>query len=551
MPDRNLFQACFVFGDIAMTAETADLAPSEGSRICFFSTPPLCGRIDQKLFRMPRALAGLWFIFACLLPCAGCAPEGITPRAVKLEPRMLASSEAFSLSLSESWPRQTWWEDYGDAQLNRLVALAVAQSPTLRIAQARVRQAAGAAQISGGGLFPRAEAGGQMLYTSYGEQAYKPDALAGNGDWDNNLLASAQFSLDLWGKNRAAYAEGLDNLAAAAAEGQAARLVLETAVVRAYISLSRQYALLDVARRTLAQREGVLDITRKLLNAGMGTEMAVSQAETPIPAARSRIAEIEASIAAIKYQLAALTGQGPDAAGGILPPTLSFEATPALPLDLPAELAGHRPDVVAQLWRVEAAGQGIEQAKAAFYPNVNLLAAVGYVSIGLEHFLTASAQTSYAGPAVSLPLFEGGRLRGNLEARTGEYDEAVESYNQTILNAFAAIASQASRLKSLETQAAETCETLRLARRAYDIASRGYRAGLTDYLNVLIAERDLLAAEERGVAIAAERMDAYAGLMQELGGGYEARSGNEAVGGYPSPLVTPAPPAGPPPEGRS
>ena len=525
---------------------TADLAPSEGNKVCSFTKPLLGGRVAQKLFRMPRALVGLWFIFACLLACIGCAPD-IKPRAVKLEPQTLASSEAFPLSLSAPWPRQTWWEDYGDAQLNRLVGLAVAQSPTLRMAQARVRQAAGAARVSGGGLFPRAEVSAQALYTSYGEQAYKPDALAGNGDWDSNLLASAQYSLDLWGKNRAAYVEGLDNLAAAAAESQAARLVLETAVVRAYIFLSRQYALLDVAQRTLAQREGVLDITRKLLYAGMGTELAVSQAETPIPAARSRIAEIQASIAAIKYQLAALSGQGPGMAEDILPPMLSFTAAPSLPMDLPAELAGHRPDVVAQLWRVEAAGQGIERAKAEFYPNINLLAAAGYVSIGLEHFLTASAQTSYVGPAVSLPLFEGGRLAGNLEARTGEYDEAVESYNQTILNAFSAIASQASRLKSLETQAAETAETMRLARRAYDIASRGYRVGLTDYLNVLAAERDLLSAEERGVSIAAERMDAYASLMQELGGGYDARSNNEGAGGFPKPLAAPVPPAGLPP----
>lgn len=527
----------------------ADPATSKGNNTCALTAPPLRGRFEQAFFRIPWVpLSLLWLIFACFLACGGCAPENIRPRAVKLEPRALASPESFSLPLSAPWPGHAWWEDYGDGQLNSLVALAAAQSPTLRMAQARVRQAAGAAQASGSGLFPRVEASGQALYTRYNEQAYESGAVAGSEHWDNNLLASAEYSLDLWGKNQAAYAEGLDNLAAAAAEGQAARLVLETAVVRAYISLARQYALLDVAQRTLAQRQGVLDITRKLLEAGMGTELAVSQAQTPIPAARSQIAEIEASIAVEKYQIAALTGQGPEAAEKILPPALSFAATPALPLDLPAELAGHRPDVVAQLWRVEAAGQGIEQAKAAFYPNINLLAAVGYVSIGLEHFLTVSAGNSYVGPAISLPLFEGGRLTGNLETRTGEYDEAVESYNQTVINALAAIASQASRLKSLEAQAAETAEALRLARRAYDIASRGYRVGLTDYLNVLAAEKDLLDAEERGVSIAAERMDAHAALMQELGGGYAVRSENAAMERLPDPLALPEPPAGLPPQ---
>ncbi len=446
----------------------ADLAPSTGNIDSFFRVWSVLSRMKQRSFFTlhGRPLRRLFFLYLMAQLLGGCAPGNITPDAVTLNPQTLNVEGAFSASLSVSWPDEAWWGAYGDPQLNELVRLAVAQSPTLRIAEARVRQASGAAQASGSGMLPRVEAGGQALYNNYTEQAYKPAALAGSGEWDANLLATAQYSLDLWGKEKATYTEGLDKLAAAEAEKQAARLVLETAVVRAYISLYRQYALLDIAQKTLAQRQGVLDITRKLLEAGMGTELAVRQAETPIPAARSRIAEISGAIAVIKYQLAALTGQGPGAAESISSPALTFAPASLLPPDIPAELAGHRPDVVARLWRVEAAAQGIKSAKADFYPNINLLAAVGYVSIGLEHFLTASAQNSYVGPAVTLPLFEGGRLLGNLEARTGEYDEAVESYNQTILNAFSAIASQAARLKALEAEASETAEALRLAIKA-------------------------------------------------------------------------------------
>ncbi len=373
---------------------SADTTPSARNIDAFSNTPSVSGRGRLMLFLALGRVSCLRLVCVYILMqlLSGCAPGDIKPRAALLDTQKLNVQDALLTPLYAPWPAQDWWKVYGDQQLDALVRLAVAQNPGLRIAEARVRQAAGAAQASGGGMFPRVEAGGQMLHTRYTDQAYKADAIAGHEDWDANLLASASYKLDLWGKEKAAYAAGLDNLAAAAVEGQAARLVLQTAVVRAYISLARQYALLEVAQRTLIQRQGVLDITRKLLKAGMGTELAVSQAEMPIPVMRSHIAQINADIAVIKYQLAALTGQGPGAAKSISPPGLSFSATAALPPDLPAELAGRRPDVVARLWRVEAAAQGVKAAKADFYPNINLLAAFGYVSIGLEHFLTASAR---------------------------------------------------------------------------------------------------------------------------------------------------------------
>ena len=484
-------------------------------------------------------------VFFCLLfsMLSACAPN-IKPQATLLNPQNINTEGVLAESLIAPWPGRAWWESYGDPQLNELVRLAVAQSPSIALAEARVREAAGAAQVAGGGLFPQADLNGQVLDTYSTGEAYKPADLVGEWKWNNSLLASASYTLDLWGKEKAAYTAGLDRLAATAAEAQTARLVLETGIVRDYIALSYQYALLDVAEKTLEQRRGVLDIARKLFDAGIGTGLAVSQAETPIPAIQSRIAQIKAAIAVLKYQIAALGGQGPGAGEKIAPPKLSFDAAPALPADLPAELAAHRPDVAARLWRVEAAAQEIKVARAAFYPNINLLAAFGFISIGFDKFLSSGAENASVGPALSLPLFEGGRLSGNLSARTAQYDQAVEDYNQTILSAFSAIASQAVRLQALETQAAQSAEALRLARKAYDTAYGGYRAGLTDYLYVLSVQNALLDAEERNVSIAAERMDAYAQLMNELGGGYEARKGGAGAASFPNPLHPPAPPQG-------
>lgn len=523
----------------------AERAPSaggiDGLKKRLVSRAVCAARKDLFVFFRASGMRGVFFCLIFLVFSA-CAPGNIKTQARLVNPQNIDTEGVLAEVRIAPWPDQAWWEAYNDPQLNELVRLAVAQSPTIALAEARVREAAGAAQAAGGGLFPQAELDGQALDTYTTGEALKPVDLVDNWKWNNNLLASASYTLDLWGKQKATYTAGLDNLAAAAAEAQAARLVLEIGIVRDYIALSYQYALLGVAEKTLDQRRGVLDIARKLLDAGIGTGLTVSQAEIPIPAIESRIAQIKAAIAVIKYQIAALSGQGPGAGEKITAPKLSFEAVPALPADLPAELAAHRPDVAARLWRVEAAAEQIKISRAAFYPNINLLAAFGFISIGFDKFLSASAENAAVGPALSLPLFDGGRLSGNLRASTAQYDEAVESYNQTIFNAFSAIASQAVRLQSLEVQAAASAEALRLARKAYDTAYRGYSAGLTDYLSVLSVQNALLDAEERNVTIAAERMDVYSQLMNELGGGYEARKGDAAA--FPNPLRPPAPPEG-------
>ena len=482
----------------------------------------------------------------CILPSSlatGCAPHDIRPQSTLIDARQLEAGQALATAAEAAWPSERWWTTYNDPQLNDLVALATAQSPTLRIAEARVRMAQGAALAGGAGLFPSVGADAHLTDTWYTKQAYKPVNLAGHHDWDNAALLSASYSLDLWGKEKAAYTAGLSALAAATAEARHARLVLETAVVRAYIKLSEQYALLNIARKTLAQRQGVLALTKKLLNAGMGTGLAVSQAEIPLPATRARILDLESSITITKQQIAALCAQGPGSGASIKTPSLSFAKAPGLPANLPAELAGRRPDITAARWRVEGASQGIVIAKAAFYPNINLSAAIGYISIGLEHFITATALNKTVGPAISLPIFQGGKLRGNLLASTAAYDAAVETYNQTVVDALSAIAGQAEQLRSLEKQATEADKALVLARRAYKQTEEGYRAGFTEYVYLLTAENSLLLEEERSAAIAARRLDAYAMLMRELGGGLVAPPKGQ-IAPYPNPFGTPTAPGG-------
>ncbi len=483
-------------------------------------------------------------LFVCLLPAlfaVGCAPN-IPPQSTIVDPTKLEAGTALPTAAGFHWPADRWWEVYGDPQLDRLVEQALQESPNLRLAEARVRMAQGAAVAAGAGLYPSLNAGGKMIDTHYSKNIYFAEEQAGHTLWDNAALLSASYILDLWGKEKAGYTAGLSASAAATAEAQVARLVLETGVVRTYIRLSAEYELLHVARKTLAQREQVYRLSRELLSAGIDSELAVSQAAIPIPVGRARIAELESAIVTTKQQIAALAGQGPGAGETIAQPALTLKDSAGLPASLPADLAGRRPDITAARLRVLAAGQDIVAAKAAFYPNINLAASGGYLGVGLDQFITPGSLTAQAGPAVNLPLFQGGRLRGNLSASTAAYDAAVEHYNQTVISALSAVAGRVEEIDSLKKQSKEAYKALKLARKAREISLRGYQAGLMEYINVLMTENTLLTEENRTVTLAARRLDAHARLMYELGGGYKAAP-DPTTPPLPAPFAADAPPA--------
>jgi NodT family efflux transporter outer membrane factor (OMF) lipoprotein len=365
----------------------------------------------------------------------------------------------------------------------------------------------------------------------FSEHGFVRPPLAGNWEWLNNATFALFYDLDLWGKNRSAYAAALDNVQITAAEAQEVRLALETAVVRVYAQLSLQYVLLDIAQQTLRQRLDILNIIQKRHRAGLATEIDAKQAETVVPAARAESERISESIELLRNQLSALAGKGPGFGEQIRRPVLSLDLPIGLPSAIPVDLLGRRPDVVARRWAVEAAGKGIKVAKAAFYPNINLIAFIGWQALGFSKFLSSESLISGYGPAISLPIFEGGRLRSQLKASTAQYDIAVESYNDTLIRALEDVANQVVSLRSLEKQRAETYQSYALAGRAYDIALQGFRSGLTDYLNVLNAENLTIQESQRKAQVEAHFLDAYAALMQSIGGGVPVNAPPAPSGG--------------------
>ena len=471
----------------------------------------------------PLAGARMALLGLATLSLGACASmAGLHTRAQPLDPQQTAATRSLSgVTLSAAvWPRQTWWTALGDPQLDQLVERALRDQPGLRVAEARVRAAQAVAGIAGASLEPQVNGSLHSTRERFSEHGTVPPPIAGSWQTVNDASLGVSYELDFWGKNRAAVDAALDRSHAAQVDLQAARLMLTTSLVRAYLRLDAAYAQRDLAQATLAQRQQTLELTRKRVAAQLDSQLELTQAEAALPAARERITATSEAIALIGNQLAQLQGDGPDAALALQRPRLAPVGSVALPSDLPVALIGRRPDVVAQRWRVEAAGAEIKVAKARFYPNISLNAFVGVQRLGFDDFLSAGSRVLGVGPAISLPIFDGGRLRGNLALQQAAYDATLETYNATVLTAVHDVVDQLVSLRWLDEQQQEQDQALQLSRRAYALARARYRSGLANYLQVLSAESQVLAQQQRVIASQARQRELRLNLIRALGGGY-------------------------------
>jgi NodT family efflux transporter outer membrane factor (OMF) lipoprotein len=462
-----------------------------------------------------------WAILA-VAAATGCASySGIEPRATSTDPATLKAEASLGQG-SGAWPELDWWKRFGDPQLDALIEEGLAGSPNIRLAQARLDQASAAARIAGAARSPQVGASGDVTRQRFSENYIFPPPIGGSTYTTTQLALNASYELDFWGKNRSAYEAALGRTRAAEAEKYAARLVLASALAGVYVQLERAYEELDLARRTLEDREKVQSLTNDRVRAGLDSKLELKQVETSIPAARARVAQAEEAIALSRSQLAALLGKGPDRGLAIERPNLRLAAV-TLPSNVPADLLGRRPDIVASRLRAEAASRDIASAKAAFYPDVNLSALVGVQSISLSHLLDPASAIPSLGAAVRLPILDGGRLRGNLAARDAEYDAAVEQYNQSLADALREVVDQLTSMRSVQAQRAEADAALASAEEAYSLALTRYKAGIGSLLQVITVETQVLDQRALRAELHSRELALSINLIRALGGGFDVK----------------------------
>jgi len=461
------------------------------------------------------------------LTLAGCVDRGDWRATAQVGPQTLEASQTLAGTQvnPDAWPVGEWWRHYGDPQLDALVSEALAGNPSLETARARLRAAQAQAIAARGALLPSTSLDGSVTRQRFPVHGLYPPPYGGSYFTEGQLTLDFSYDLDFWGHNRALAAAARSGVQAAQADQAAARLALAVAVVRAYIQLDLQYALLDVTNENLKQQTAIRDLTQERVSAGLENVARIKQSDGQLALTRAGLAAVEANIELAHNQIAELVRAGPDRGRQLTRPQLAAPANIELPSVLPVDLLGRRPDVASARAQVESATQGVKAAEAQFYPNVNLTAFAGFQSLGLSQLFEASDRILGGGPALSLPLFNRDALRGALYGRQAQVDLSVAQYNQTLLDAVREVADVVTNWRALERETREQQIALEDAQRSYELTSERYRAGLDNYLSVLSSENQVLLALGLRAELDSRRLSVSVDLVRALGGGYAAPTG--------------------------
>ncbi|MFZ2235539.1 MAG: efflux transporter outer membrane subunit, partial [Dokdonella sp.] len=438
----------------------------------------------NQINAMPLRTILLLVASSALSACA--SMQGLLPSTMQREAVSLHAEQSLAdIKLSDAaWPATDWWRALGDPQLDALIDEALRGNPNLEAADARTRLALAQADATDAAQKPTVGAGFSASGIRIPESVVEPP-IGGHYSTLYRATVNFEYGIDLWGGKRAAWEAAVDRVHASEVDAQAARVLLSGNVARGYADLANAFAMSDVAQRELDRATDVRKLTDQRVRAGIDSLLQFKQADARVPAARQQMAAAQFDVVRARSALAGLLGAGPDRGLAINRPKTFNKVALELPSHLPAELLGRRADIVAARWRVEAASRDIDVANAAFYPNFDLTAAVGLASLGLSNFLTAQSRYYQVAPAVSLPIFDGGRLRSGLSARDAQRDLAVANYNQRLVSALRSVADAITAMRSFDEQVAASDEVAATTRAAYDLAMRRYNGGVGNYLEAL------------------------------------------------------------------
>jgi NodT family efflux transporter outer membrane factor (OMF) lipoprotein len=407
-------------------------------------------------------------------------------------------------------PRGKWWEVYGDAQLNTLEEQIALANQNLRAAEANYRQAQALVLESRAGLYPTIGANVNAIRARQGGTTQSLYTLGLPVDWE----------VDLWGKIRRQVEASEAGAQASAGDLEATRLSLQAQLAQAYFALriaDRDKKLLD---ETVAAYARSLELTQNRYNAGVAARSDVVQAEAQLQAAQVQAVDIGVSRAQLEHAIAVLIGKPPSEFS--LATVDTINSLPPIPEAVPSELLERRPDIAAAERRVAAANAQIGVATAAFYPTLSLTGNFGFAGSSFSNWISLPNRVWSLGAALATPLFDAGLRKAQRDETIAAYDATVATYRQTVLAGFQEVEDNLAALRILEQEAAVQQTALASARLALELTINQYRAGLVNYINVVLLQAAALNAEGNAVQLDGRRLAASATLIKALGGGWQA-----------------------------
>jgi multidrug efflux system outer membrane protein len=466
--------------------------------------------------------------FVLALAMAGCsfAPEYQRPEA-PVPATWPATVDAVALQVRDSASRASdtakgamfatddWRTFFPDGRLQGLIAAALEHNRDLRIAVARVDEARALAGIAAADRFPTLGLAAQRA------AALTPSDLSPTGRQVNSQrydvnLSMASFELDFWGRVKSLDDAGRANFLASDYARQAFRLSLIADVANAYLSLLELDERLDLARATTKSREETRSLIGRRRDVGLAGDLDYLQADGAFQSARAEAANLARSRAAAENALRLLVGTAPAIGEGARLAQAGLVADTVV--GLPAEVLLVRPDVMAAEQKLIAANANIGAARAAFLPKIVLTAAAGTASAGLSGLFNAGSGAWSFVPALSLPLFDAGRVAGNVDLAKARKNIAVAEYEKAIQQAFREIADLLAARSQLAEQLQAQDANVVAQRQRLAIVDARYKAGVSSHLELLDAQRDDFSAQQAALAVRRQLLSTAASFYKALGG---------------------------------
>ena len=497
-------------------------------------------------------------LLACLV-ISGCTvgPDFKSP-TTSTPPQVFDRTEAAQASSKavEAGFNGDWWTLFNDPTLNALEQQLAAANLDVAAASARLRQSRAEQRVAGAAELPTLDAA-----ASYDRERGSPNGILGllgvnptgsqpqSASGSNPLGAAAlpgsagspaynlyqagfdtSWEIDIWGRNRRGV-EAASALADASIEDRNAVLLSARAeLARDYIELRDTQSLLAIARQNLEIARNTANLTQVRVHEGVTTDLDVANASAQVASIESLLPTLESQCEVKINAIGLLLAQQPGALKQTLDDPHDVPELPAqVPIGFPSELVQRRPDIRQAEAQLHAATASIGMAKADFYPRISLNGSAGFQSLQLSNLANWASGQFVVGPSITMPIFEGGRLKGTLHLREAQQQEAAVVYQHTVLEAWrevddALVVYDAEQLRRDKLTAVVT-----LNQRALSVAQQRYKAGAVDYLDVLNVQKQLLEGQsnlEQSKATAAANLIT---LCKALGGGWESTYGNSSV----------------------
>lgn len=458
---------------------------------------------------------------ASILLTAGC----VNYAGIDHQGQLLSIDQASSNSLKDTlppanWPRADWWSSLGDPRLGALIEEAYASNPDLQEVSARVAKANAFLDLRDAERYPEMDAsagvsrGRLSKFEDYSGEGHKYFTA-------RNLAVNFNYTFDLWGGQRAAWESALNSAMAAEVDLQSSKLILTVNVVKAYNQLAYAWLVSELNRRDLERLSKLVELSDSRYNSGLDNLSQLKQVQSLKARSESTLIGALDDIEIARLQLSVLVGKGVDRAQGIKRPSTLQASAVALPAQLPAQLLGRRPDIVAARWRVEAENRNVDAVKTTFYPNINLVAAAGTHALSGDAIFASVSKFWNIAPTISLPIFDAGRLRSDLKAGNAELDVSIAHYNQVLTSALHEVAISVTQLRSFEQQIVVQQDACAIAQSSYELSQSRYKAGEDTFLDALNIEQQLIQDEMRLAYLNSKHVDSSISLMAALGGGFQ------------------------------